>query len=285
MANVLSSEPSFMGYKPEVVRMIIDLEHVVLHAEEWVRAAGEQARIRLSEEFTTTRKPDASPVTQVDLELESELIRSIREVYPDHAILAEESGWTNGQGDDGRYCWLIDPLDGTRNYARRLPLFSVTVALICDGVPVVGVVYDPIADRMYSAVRGKGATLNGIPMHVANRTWESDSLVGVPGGPRHELPSAITDLWIRRCILRNLGSTALHLALVGAGSLDAAYGQNCHWWDIAAGAVLISEAGGVLTTPNGQSLFPIDLSRQRNAEVAFLGGGADIHRALLETLG
>lgn len=232
-----------------------------------------------------TRKADKSLVTEVDLQLQELILRRIAEQFPDHDVIAEEQHERPARaGEPTRYCWVVDPLDGTRNFVRGFPFFCVSIALLVDQCPALGVIHDPVSGRTYSALRGGGAFLNGSPILASNKGWHEDTLIGAPTGKNQNLPATIYDDWCKRAVLRNTGSTALHLALVACGALDACYAQKAKLWDIAAGTVLLEESGGVITAPGGQAIFPVDLESYRCQDLSFLAGGKTMHAELLGTL-
>ncbi len=187
-------------------------------------------------------------VSEVDLVAETEIINIISAAYPDHAILAEESGTQSGN----TYQWIIDPLDGTTNYLHGYPHFSVSVALSREGILEHGVVFDPIRNEMFTASRGKGAHSNDRRMRVSNVHRLENCLLGT-GFPFR----AVTHLdpWLRmfRAMLlrtsgiRRAGSAALDLAHVACGRFDGFWELGLQPWDLAAGCLLIQEAGGLVT--------------------------------------
>lgn len=205
---------------------------------------------------------DAIPVVQkerydfaseIDRSAEAEIIREIRRAYPQHAILAEESG---AQGK-ARQVWVIDPLDGTSNYLRGLPHYSVSIALLEDGEAVLGVVYDPSRDELFAAVRGSGATLNDKRIRVAGRTGIEGALLctGFPFRRRTHLPAhlaMVQALLADAEDLRRTGSAALDLSYVAAGRLDGFWEIGLKPWDMAAGCLILREAGGTCIDFRGQ---------------------------------
>jgi len=183
-------------------------------------------------------------------------------------------------------CWVIDPLDGTRNYIRHLPIFTCAVAALRAGAPIAGAVYDPMQDVMYSAALGQGTHIDGRATSLADATSESackanaDLLVGIPSAQRRATRPFVLHA-VERHVVRNLGSTALHMALVATGQLDVAVLGNSKLWDVAAGALIITEAGGIVTTPDGKPVFPLDLSRYAGEEIAALAGRPEAHARLM----
>ena len=189
-----------------------------------------------------------------------ELIRAIiQREYPDHAILGDEEG---GELAPDRPTWIIDPLDGTVNFAYGLPYFAVSIALTIAGERVVGVVYDPSRDELFSARRGEGALLNGQPIHVSPTRARAEALVsmGFPktGRDIDRVFSEMRELAPQIKKVRILGSAALDLAYVAAGRLQGFAEYGLRTWDIAAGELLIREAGGrVVSTPAGEHAWNV----------------------------
>jgi myo-inositol-1(or 4)-monophosphatase len=167
---------------------------------------------------------------------------------------------------------VIDPIDGTRNYARGVPIFTVSIGLMEAGSPVVGVIHNPMAGTMYSASLGGGTWQDGVRACVADEPLPGGILIAVPSARRTGLPE-VAHRWMDRMVLRNMGSTALHLALVGCGALDAAYSDDCRLWDVAAGAIIATEGGAVFTSPHGKPQFPMDLSAYTDQDIAFIVAG------------
>jgi myo-inositol-1(or 4)-monophosphatase len=193
-------------------------------------------------------------VSEVDREAEQSIIRTLREAYPDHAILAEESG-ASGSSD---FQWIIDPLDGTTNFIHGFPQYAVAIALMHKGTVTQAVVYDPGRNDLFTASRGRGAYLNDQRMRVSKRTSLKSALLGT-GLPFSELAHLDTYLAIMRDLItqsagfRRAGSAALDLAYVAAGRLDGFWEFGLSPWDMAAGALLITEAGGLVGDLQGES--------------------------------
>ena len=240
-------------------------------ALEAATAAGQMLSENFGREQAVRFKGEVDLVTEVDERAE----RVIREVllgaFPAYGVLGEEGGWSRGGGGEGAR-WIVDPLDGTTNYAHGLPLFCVYIALERSGEVVLGVVHDPTAEETYAAESGGGAELNGRPLRVSDTGEPIRALVG-SGLPyeREHLPAAL-ELFGRLAALtqgtRRLGSVALALCYVAAGRLDGYYERGPKAsWDVAAGALLVEEAGGRVTDYRGDKL---DLG---GGEVAASNGG------------
>jgi len=189
-------------------------------------------------------------VTEFDRRSEALLLSRIRERFPDHAILAEESG--AGGASKARVRWICDPLDGTTNYAHNYPFFCVSVGVEVDGVMAAGAVYDPVREELFAAAVGRGATLNGAPIHVS-AIVEVESALLVTGFPYdvREHPERHMPLFqeflLRAQGVRRDGSAALNLCYVAMGRFDGMWEGNLNPWDVAAGSLIVREAGGVVT--------------------------------------
>ena len=222
------------------------------------REAGALLRNGLDRPREVAFKSRADLVTDVDLRSERLLVAALRERFPDHRIVAEEGG---GQEAAARYTWLVDPLDGTTNYAHGYPVFSVTLALLDQGALELGIVYDPLRDECFTAQRGGGAWLNGRQLNVSSTIDLRAALIST-GFPYNRWRSAETNIpefsaMIMHCqgVVRS-GSAAIDLAYVGAGRSDGHWELGLKPWDSAAGALLVREAGGQVTDRIGQAYDP-----------------------------
>jgi myo-inositol-1(or 4)-monophosphatase len=219
------------------------------------RRAGEVLRAGFGAEHTITYKGEVDLLTEVDEEAERVIREELLGTFPTHGMLAEEGGKLAGE-EDAR--WIVDPLDGTTNYAHGLPIFCVSIALERSGEVVLGVVHDPMRKEIYMAERGGGATLNGELIRVSDTDELIRALI-VTGFPydRAEMPEAL-ELFGRFAAttqgMRRLGSAALDLCYVAAGRLDGYYERGIWPWDLAAGSVILEEAGGKLTNYRGGML-------------------------------
>ena len=206
--------------------------------------------------FTIAKKGTVDLVTEVDLECERMFRSVIAERFPDHDILAEEFGGEHTGRPPSRHRWIFDPLDGTTNYAHGLPIFCSSLGLEIDGRIEVGAVYDPTRDELFTAVRGMGAHLNGTRLRVSATAMLIDAMLvtGFPydvhqRGP--ELMRLFTAFLERARAVRRLGSAALDLCYVAAGRFDGFWEQHLKPWDVAAGALIVEEAGGCVTGMDG----------------------------------
>ncbi|MDX1694283.1 MAG: inositol monophosphatase family protein [Ketobacteraceae bacterium] len=191
-------------------------------------------------------------VTQVDRVAEASLIEGIRKRYPNHGFLCEESGLQEGTGDGRDHIWVIDPLDGTTNFIHGVPHFAISIALKVKGQLEVGLVYDPVKKEEFTAVRGRGAQLNGKRIRVTDRKQLEGTLLatGFPFRPDQQgildtYMAIFRDLAITTAGIRRQGAAALDLAYVAAGRYDGFWEFGLNEWDIAAGLLLVKEAGGL----------------------------------------
>ena len=219
------------------------------------RRAGELMVRQLNrlEALTVEEKSRNEFVTQVDRAAEEAIIEVIKDHYPEHAILAEESGASG----DHEYQWIIDPLDGTTNYLHGFPQFSVSIGVARNGELEHGVVYDPLRQEIFTASRGQGAQLDGRRIRVSKRTMLQQSLIGTGFPYRANLTHIERYLGMLKAVMlesagvRRPGSAALDLCYVAAGRVDAFFELGLSKWDIAAGALIIREAGGRISDFRG----------------------------------
>jgi len=206
-------------------------------------------------------------VTEVDKASEAAIIETLTTAYPDHAILAEESGES---GNESEYQWIIDPLDGTTNFIHGFPQYSVSIGLAQKGVMTHAVVYDPTKNELFTASKGAGAYLNDKRIRVSNRAKLAESLIGT-GFPFREKDGldSYCELFAEMtnaCAgLRRPGAAALDLANVAAGRMDGFFEQGLNPWDVAAGGLLVTEAGGLIGNSIGHSNNRADCRRAARA--------------------
>jgi myo-inositol-1(or 4)-monophosphatase len=197
-------------------------------------------------------KGDVDLVTIADRESEALITGRIREQWPGHDILGEEGTNTNSGSD---FRWYIDPLDGTTNFAHSYPVFCVSMGLEQHGELRAGVIYDPTRDELFAAERGRGATLDGAPIHASAQKRLGESLLstGFPSHKRHKNPNIhfYHQITLRSHGVRRAGSAALDLANVASGRYDGFWELNLNPWDVAAGALIVTEAGGRITDLRG----------------------------------
>ncbi len=222
-------------------------------AIEAARRAGQVIAERYPTGRNATFKGYRDLVTETDVAAEAVILDLIRARFPDHAILAEEGGGNEASGD---YTWVVDPLDGTTNYAHHVPVFSTSIGVLERNQPIIGVIHEPLREQIFVAERGKGVTLNGEPIHVSSTSRLIHSVVALDWGHSDEVRGQTLELLLQiapRCgTVRALGSAALALAYVAAGWLDAYFNLSLKPWDTAAGTLLVAEAGGHCTTLKGE---------------------------------
>jgi myo-inositol-1(or 4)-monophosphatase len=227
------------------------------------QAAGELERWRSA--FAVREKGRADLVTDADHAAQEAIRRTLLTAFPHHRFLGEEDavGWTPEQTRpplDAPPTWIVDPLDGTSNYVHDVPAYCVSIGLWYAGQAWLGVIHDPRLQEVFTAVRGRGAFLNGRPIRVSSTPALRDSLLstGFPADHRRQLRNlaAWQHLSAYAQTLRRTGSTALNLAYVAAGRHDGYWAFDNYAWDVLAGAVLVEEAGGTVTTVSGQPFDP-----------------------------
>lgn len=204
--------------------------------------------------FTVSEKNPSDLVTEADVAAEKAIHEHICGHYPEHGFLGEEGLSVSG---DCPYRWIIDPLDGTSNYVHRFPYYAVSIALEIDGKLSVGVVFDPNRNELFSAVIGEGATLNGNPIKSTARSNLREAMVvaSLPIGAHGDHPAVRQLLRVMPEVqtIQRTGSAALNLSYVAAGRIEAFWSMSLKPWDMAAGALLVAEAGGKVSKQNGET--------------------------------
>ncbi len=233
--------------------MEVNLAAELRCALELAKQAGELLlKMRSSDLQVQSKSAQRDLVTAADSAAEKLILDGLGEQFPEDALLAEESG-EYGESTDCKRKWCIDPLDGTVNYVQGLPMFSVSIALLIDSQPVVGVVYLPVLDECFSAVVGQGAVLNNKAILVSDKSNLRDSVLAT-GFPyrRNQLADNNLEnfnrLFLKQRGIRRMGSAAIDLAYVASGRLDAYWELHLSPWDCAAGGLLVREAGGICET-------------------------------------
>jgi myo-inositol-1(or 4)-monophosphatase len=247
-------------------------------AIEIAREAGTFLKERLYSVHTIDFKGEIDLVTEVDRISEEMITSRIQKRFPDHDIVAEEC--TNIMRDS-EYTWIIDPLDGTTNYAHGYPVFCVSIALQRVNEIILGVIYNPMLDELFVAERGEGAFLQGVEIHVSATPSLSDSLVatGFPYDVRErsrDVLACFNEVIPKARAVRRPGSAALDLAYVAAGRFDGFWELRLKPWDTAAGWLLVEEAGGMVTDMNGDTYYLESPS--------IVASNGRIHRGLMEVL-
>ena len=236
----------------------------------------------LRESFKST---DIDLVTEADKAAEEAILSALRQQFPTHALVSEEGGEADVSVEEAPYRWYVDPLDGTVNFASRIPIFSVSLTLADARMnPLVGVVYNPVSDELFAAIQGQGATLNGQPIQVSNTTRLQNSVVA--SGFRydkHTSPDNNLKQWgeflVRVRGVRRLGSAALDGCYVACGRLDGYWEPRLNPWDCLAGALCVIEAGGMVSDYQGDS------APSAYGSGPIVTSNGHIHQAMLEVLG
>jgi len=233
---------------------LIDTEFVSV-AENAARRGGLVLQ-QWSERFTVREKSPANLVTEADFESQKAILQTIRARYPEHSFLGEE-GLCESR-PDSEYRWIIDPLDGTSNYVHHFPYYAVSIGLQCAESLIVGVIFDPTRDEMFSACRGHGATLNNGPIQpsAVDEIGQAMAVASLPVSADERSPAVNRFLRVLESAqtVQRTGSAALNLAYVAAGRLDAFWSSSLKPWDVAAGALIVEEAGGRTTRMDGSRL-------------------------------
>ena len=222
------------------------------------RAAREAGTVLQSwaDRFTVSEKSPANLVTEADVAAQEVIHRTIRAQFPDHAFLGEEN--LDAAGTGARYRWVIDPLDGTTNYVHRFPFYGVSIALEHNRDLLAGVVFDPNRDEMFSSLRGQGTRLNGRQIRSSRVEVLSEAFLvaslPIASDPSHPAVSRFLRALPAARTVQRLGSAALSLAYVAAGRIDAFWSSSLKPWDMAAGALLVREAGGSVSRLDGAPL-------------------------------
>jgi myo-inositol-1(or 4)-monophosphatase len=272
--------------------MTLNLSASLDAAQQIARRAGAVVREAYYQPRNVRYKGNIDLVTQADEEAERLIVVALREAFPDHAILAEEGGETDGTSN---YTWLVDPLDGTTNFAHGFPVFAVSIALRGpDGSLLLGVIYDPLRDECFAGAQGQGVTLNGEVVRATGEVELRRSLLATGFAyDRHTAPdnnTAAFARFIRRAQgVRRAGAAALDLAYVACGRLDGFWERALHAWDVAAGILLVREAGGTVTNYTGgeEGLYEGHYIVASNGHVhdAMLAVLADQHNSTGDTNG
>ncbi len=250
-------------------------------AVEIVLRAGAIQLARRESGFRIDKKGTIDLVTEVDLECERMCRAAIAERFPDHDVLAEELSSGPGERARSSHRWVFAPLDGTTNYAHGLPIFCASLALEIDGRAVVGAVYDPTRQELFTAERGVGAFLNGVRLAASSTGTLLDALL-VTGFPYdvHKQAGDLVGLFGaflgQARAVRRLGSAALDLCYVAAGRFDAFWEQHLKPWDVAAGALIVGEAGGRVTGMDGAAFDP--------AAAHLVASNGHVHEAMLAVI-
>jgi myo-inositol-1(or 4)-monophosphatase len=258
--------------------LIAPMTDYLMVCEQASRAGG-QVLLDWVNRFSVREKGRFDLVTEADVASQETIRGIVLGAFPDHGFLGEEGGGVEPAGSGFR--WIVDPLDGTTNYVHRVPQFAVSVALECRGELIAAAVYDPTADECYTAAAGQGAFLNGRPIQVSGVDRLEHALVAVsfPANIARNAAdiTAFIEVLLASQSVRRMGSAALNLAYVAAGRFDGCFATETKSWDVAAGWLLVREAGGIVADVDGQ---PANLGRARFCAAST----KSLHRELLAAL-
>ena len=263
-----------------------DLSRMLETAIVAARLAGQYAMEQLNYARTTI-KNGTELVTEADPKCQQIIMDRIKETYPDHGFIAEEGkgGKTLKQpprGDEPVW-WVIDPIDGTNNYAHKILLFTVSIAAMFEGRPIVGVIFEPATESMFTAIKDGDAQLNGRRIEASEEKLDSFSSVGLDSHMEDGVPKWATELMVRTRF-RNFGTTALQFAYVAKGSLVATLTPWPKLWDIAAAALICETAGAVVSKWSGEKIFPVDLEKYNGEKLQALAANKKVYPQILELI-
>lgn len=263
-----------------------DLKLMLETAVDAARLAGNKAMEEISKVKTWIKSADQL-VTQADGICQQIIVDRIRRTYPYDGFIGEEGekGRLFKQPPTGgeKVWWVIDPIDGTNNFAKGMFLFTIVIGAMHQGQPVVGVTYDPGTDSMFTGVKGGQAQCNGEPIVVNDDEIDNFSSIGIDSHFNNGTPRWAIEL-MRRSRFRNLGSSALQFAYLAKGGLIATIFAEPKLWDIAAGAVIAESAGAIVSDWLGNKIFPINLDKYEGEELPTLGANKKVYRQILEML-
>ena len=263
-----------------------DLSSLLETAIVAARLAGQRAMEEINYLKVSVKKANEL-VTQADRRCQDIIIDRIKENYPDHGFIAEEGEegkiFKQNPRGGGELWWIIDPIDGTNNFAHRMLFFTVSIAVMHRGEPVVGVIFEPATDSMYTAVKGGDAQLDGRHITASEEEIDKFASVGLESHFDDGVPSWTCEL-MTRTRFRNLGTTALQLAYVAKGSMVATIANTPKLWDIAAGVAINNAAGSVVTNWQGEKVFPVDLENYDGHKFQILVANKRVHSEVIELL-
>ncbi len=254
--------------------------HLLQIAKKLAHDAGKLALRYQAKGFKVqTKDSRLNMVTDADKASEALIIKTIKKNFPDHEIISEESGTTKGKSE---YKWIIDPIDGTTNFAHGVPIFAISIAVIKSGKPIIGIVEIPALGETFWAQEGKGAFLEEKRIHVSkvNSTKKSLLATGFPydrGTPRYKKAMELHEKFYEPSHgIRRMGAAAIDLCYVAAGRFDAYWEYGLKPWDIAAGKIILEEAGGMVTNMDGSKLDP--------KKESILASNGLLHQEMLQTI-
>ncbi len=250
---------------------------------------GGQRAMELVNYSKASVKNDNELVTDADKQCQQIIIDRIKENYPDHGFIGEEGAGGKllkqppRSPDGSGVWWVIDPIDGTTNFAHRILCFSVSIAVMYEGQPIAGVVFDPTTDSIFTAVKGGEAQFNTTRIIAGEEPIGKYACFGVDSNVDTALPAGIAEM-MKRTRFRNLGSLALQLAYVAKGSLICTTDSKAKLWDIAAGAFIVEQTGGIVTNRQGEKIWPVDLESYNGEKFGILAANKKVHGEILGLL-
>ena len=264
----------------------IEYESMVNTAIRAARKAGLHA-LEMIDTTQAAIKNNTEMVTEADRQCQDLIMEQIGQAFPEHGFIGEEGDqgqlFKRPPVDPDGIWWVIDPIDGTNNYAHGLPHFCVSIGAMHRGVPVAGVIYDPCTDHLYSATAGSPAKDNDRPITVSGEILNKYSSIGIDSHFGESIPDWATTI-MTRTRFRNIGTTALHLAYVARGGLAGMVLFTPKLWDIAAGCLIVERAGGYVSDWQGNALWPMDLNTYEGGVLPGIMGNPVAHRELLDMI-
>jgi len=263
-----------------------DLSRILETAIVAARLAGQRAMEEI--DFIKVSVKNATElVTQTDARCQKIIIDRIKENYPDHGFIAEEGDqgkmFKQSPRGDQQLWWAIDPIDGTNNFAHRMLFFTISIAVIYQSRPIVGVIFEPATDSMFTAVKGGEAQLNSRRITASEETMDIFSSIGLDSHFDNGVPGWVCEI-MQRTRFRNLGTTALQLAYVAKGGLIATIASDPKLWDIAAGTIIAEAAGAIVTDWQGEKIFPLDLESYEAQQFQLLAANKKVHAQIIKLL-
>jgi len=250
------------------------------------RLAGQRAMEEINF-IKASIKNSSELVTAADTRCQQIIVERIKQTYPDHGFIAEEGSEGNIFKQPPRTAeniwWVIDPIDGTNNFAHRILCFTISIAVMHQGQPIVGVIFEPATDSMFTAVKGSDAQLNNRRITASEETIDKFSSIGLDSHFEAGVPDWTCQL-MQRTRFRNLGSTALQFAYVAKGSLVAAIASSAKLWDIAAAVIIAETAGAIVTDWAGGKIFPIDMDSYQGQELQIIMANRKVHAELIKLI-
>ncbi len=247
------------------------------------REAGQEALSKVGSAKTMI-KNDSELVTETDRHCQEIIIHRIRSAFPDHGFIAEEGDkgrlFKQAPADPEGVWWVIDPIDGTNNFAHGMPQFSVSIGAMQHGHPLAGVIYHPATDTFYTALENGQARENDRPIQATDQPLDKYANIGLDSHFGNTVPDWVCQI-MTRFRYRNLGTTALHLAYVAKGGYAALIAGTPKLWDIAAGALIAQNTGAVLTDWRGNSIWPHDLAAYQGQALPVVVGTPEAHREII----